>query len=636
MQPSDLLLVTDISTHALSPDGTQVCYETRTPHEHGYHRRLWLAPASGTHDATPLDTGTDAWAPSFSPDGSKIAFYRNGDQAAVTELCVADLPGGVIEVLDSKPYPLGFAVSDRHLRGTTPPAWSPDGTRILYPALVPNTEPGAWHRAARGHYLMDGRGFLSDATVHLFTVPHSPEAVRVSDGHRDHWDASWHPDGTSVVAVRPCAGDPMLQELVRYHLGDGSESVPATGLPHASLPTFSSDGTILHFLGMDPAHGYRTRGRNVSLLQVPLSEDAQLHSLTDPEPVDLDDPQLRPLAPADEPLVAAHRHGSTLLVSAAHDPDTPVAPSRHGAQVLSHDAHNGTVSAVLATAISAGDLYASAQNGTTARITHFADAYHDLTVAPEELWAGQVHCWLYLPPAARGPVPLVLLVHGGPDTQVGHCLDIDAQVLCGRGYAVLMANPRGSAGYGQSHATAINGRLGTCDVDDLLTALGMATDRPEVDGSRVGVTGRSYGGFMTAWLSATRPELFRAAVPECGIYSWDSMVATSDIGHQITELVGANPEDWARCSPLRLAKNVRTPSLIIAYRNDLRTPVEQAQRYYHGLRAHGTETELLVFDGGPHSFSASGPPRARVHRLERITGWFDRYLPGTEVLKFVQ
>ena len=139
------------------------------------------------------------------------------------------------------------------------------------------------------------------------------------------------------------------------------------------------------------------------------------------------------------------------------------------------------------------------------------------------------HGWVVLP-EGDGPHPVLLHVHGGPFMYHGWAFFDEAQVYASAGYAVVLANPRGSSGYGQSHGAGDRRALGTVDVDDVLSVLDAALERPECDEKRVGVMGGSYGGWMTGWLAAKHGDRFEAAWSERAVNAWDSFVGSSDIG----------------------------------------------------------------------------------------------------------
>jgi dipeptidyl aminopeptidase/acylaminoacyl peptidase len=236
------------------------------------------------------------------------------------------------------------------------------------------------------------------------------------------------------------------------------------------------------------------------------------------------------------------------------------------------------------------------------------------------------HGWVVLP-SGPGPHPVLLHVHGGPFMYHGWGFFDEAQIYASAGYAVVMPNPRGSAGYGESHGRAIVGAFGTVDVDDVLSVLDAALELPECDSSRVGVMGGSYGGFMTSWLSAHHGQRFRAAWSERAVNAWDSFVGSSDIGWYFADAyVGADPETQRKISPLSHADRIRIPLLIAHSEHDWRCPIEQAQRMFVALRRQGTPVEMLMFPGEGHELTRSGQPRHRRERFEAVLEWWSRHL----------
>jgi dipeptidyl aminopeptidase/acylaminoacyl peptidase len=231
-------------------------------------------------------------------------------------------------------------------------------------------------------------------------------------------------------------------------------------------------------------------------------------------------------------------------------------------------------------------------------------------------------------PPGTGPHPVLLLVHGGPHSAYTPALFDEAQMYAGAGYAVVMGNPRGSAGYGHQHGRSVIGGLGTVDVDDLLALLDAALDRSECDASRVGVMGGSYGGFMTSWLCSHAEGRFTAAISERAVNAWDSFAGSSDIGYYFARAyVGADRDSQWRASPLAYADDIAVPLLIIHSEQDWRCPLEQGQRLFVALKSRGAEVEMLVFPGEGHELSRSGRPRHRRQRFDAILDWWSRYLP---------
>jgi dipeptidyl aminopeptidase/acylaminoacyl peptidase len=185
---------------------------------------------------------------------------------------------------------------------------------------------------------------------------------------------------------------------------------------------------------------------------------------------------------------------------------------------------------------------------------------------------------------------VLLNIHGGPFAQYTVALFDEAQVYAEAGYAVVMCNPRGSAGYGQAHGRSIKERMGTVDMQDVLAFLDGAVEKfSSLDQDAVGIMGGSYGGYLTAW-TISQDHRFKAAIVERGFLDPVSFTGSSDIGWFFGgEYNGRSEELVAAQSPMAAIAAVRTPTLVIHSEDDLRCPVEQGQRYFTMLKQQGVE-----------------------------------------------
>jgi dipeptidyl aminopeptidase/acylaminoacyl peptidase len=230
----------------------------------------------------------------------------------------------------------------------------------------------------------------------------------------------------------------------------------------------------------------------------------------------------------------------------------------------------------------------------------------------------------------RGRRPTILEIHGGPHSLYGNAFFHEFQVLAGRGFNVLYSNPRGSRGYGEQFCSEIGGAWGELDYQDLMAAVDAVIDRPDVDASRLGVAGGSYGGYMTNWIVG-HTDRFKAAVTMRCLSSFLSFYGTSDIGTFFAEreLLGQPNEQlerYLRMSPISYVDRVTTPLLILHGEQDLRCPLEQAEQWFVALRRQGKVAEFVRFPEESHNMSRSGRPDRRILRLERILEWFERWL----------
>jgi dipeptidyl aminopeptidase/acylaminoacyl peptidase len=243
--------------------------------------------------------------------------------------------------------------------------------------------------------------------------------------------------------------------------------------------------------------------------------------------------------------------------------------------------------------------------------------------------------WL-VPPAKIEPgkkYPMVVLIHGGPSSlttsewpaSFGMSRAIIA-ALSTRGYYVLLPNPRGSYGQGEGFTRANVKDFGHGDLRDDLAGVDTAIKKYPIDPNRLGVTGWSYGGFMTMW-TLTQTNRFRAAVAGAGIANWQSYYGQNLIDQWMIPFFGASvyddPAVYEKSSPIRFIKNVKTPTLVIVGDRDAECPAAQSYEFWHALKTLDVPTKLIIYPGEGHLFIE---PKHQVDRLEQTVAWFDKYL----------
>ncbi len=226
--------------------------------------------------------------------------------------------------------------------------------------------------------------------------------------------------------------------------------------------------------------------------------------------------------------------------------------------------------------------------------------------------------------------PLLLAIHGGPHMMYANTFMHEMQLLAAEGYGVLYMNPRGSHGYSQEFVNGCRGDYGGGDYRDLMAAVDLAiSEYAWVDSSRLGVTGGSYGGFMTNWIIG-HTDRFKAALTQRSISNWVSFFGVSDIGYYFTPWqIEGDMRDvnklWEH-SPLKYVKNSTTPLMILHGELDDRCPIEQAEQLYTTMKSMGKEVEFIRFEQANHDLSRTGLPNLRLQRLEAIQNWFVKKL----------
>ncbi len=243
----------------------------------------------------------------------------------------------------------------------------------------------------------------------------------------------------------------------------------------------------------------------------------------------------------------------------------------------------------------------------------------------------EIEAWLQFPygyePGEK--YPLVLYIHGGPHSAYGEGWFDEFHNLTGAGMFVLYTNPRGSSGYGADFTYSTRGRWGKEDYEDLMKAVDIAIQRPDVDAENLGVTGGSYGGFMTAWVT-TKTQRFKAAQTDRMISNWFSWYGTSEAqGLTEFEFYGKpwdNPELYWELSPIKYVDQVRTPTLMVQSEEDHRTPMTDAEQWFMSLRKQGVPVEFVRYPRSTHDLSRTGEPWLLVDRLGRLRQWFGHWL----------
>ena len=669
MKPHQIELLTTTGTPTLHPDGSRLVVAATRPdlRADSYVGQLWELTFEGGRRR--LTRGFRDTAPQYSRDGELLVFLRAAPGGKPQLFAVRAAGGEPVQLTDQ---PLGVAHFDI----------APDARTIVFAARVAETGRygtldgvGAGQEDPRlitGYkYRMNGLGYTTDKRSQVFTVAvpdldaepfvaavgrrgqqHDdgpgaleeqgavPAARQVTTADADHLEPVFSTDGRRILFTAALAADAdstLVSDIHSVDLdgGDPRQLTNLTGDTRlgCSAPRPGADGTSLFFLASDLSpSGLDFVARNTALYVLPLADPQDVRRLTDPETVDLGEVQEIVADGPDSVLVVNRSRGAgeLLRVSAAGRSDTLVT----GPTVVTGAAAAGGAVVVSYTDPSTSGDVAVVDGSSLRPVSDFSAPLREQTrvgdlqersyPAPD---GTPVHGWVVLP-EGEGPHPVLLVIHGGPFAQYGWGYFDEAQVYAAAGYAVLLCNPRGAAGYGQEHGRVIKEAMGTVDLDDVLGFLdGALAEFDAMDTGRLGVMGGSYGGYLTAWTIA-HDHRFEAAIVERGYLDPPSFVGSSDIGWFFSEqYTGTDPAHVAEQNPFAQIGQVRTPAFVIHSEEDLRCPIEQAQRYYTALKKQGVETELLVFPGETHELSRSGTPWHRRQRFEHILRWWARYLP---------
>lgn len=301
-----------------------------------------------------------------------------------------------------------------------------------------------------------------------------------------------------------------------------------------------------------------------------------------------------------------------------------------------YDVHGDEILFVGLRGIKLQEIY-SLKNGEETQITTFNESvYTDKKLSiPEKCNfvndGIEIEGWVLKPVDydENKTYPAILDIHGGPKTVFGEVFYHEMQVWANMGYFVFFCNPRGGDGRGNAFAD-IRGKYGTIDYDDLMKFTDVVLEKYPIKADRVGVTGGSYGGFMTNWIIG-HTDRFRCAASQRSIANWISKFGTTDIGYYFNADQNAstpwiNQEKLWWHSPMKYADKAKTPTLFIHSEEDYRCWLAEGIQMFTALKYHGVEARLCMFRGENHELSRSGKPKHRVRRLEEMTNWFEKYL----------
>jgi dipeptidyl aminopeptidase/acylaminoacyl peptidase len=668
-----LPLLKSVSAPAVHPDGSRAVVSVVRPDfdADAYVGQLWNVPVDPALRPRRLTRGFRDTAPEFSPDGRVLGFLRAA-AGGKPQLHVVEATGG-------EPVPL----TDAPL-GVSAFTWAPDSRGVVFSARTPEegrygTVDGVSAGAEDARlitdyqYRMNGVGYTADKPLQLFVVAvpdldeeppvpaagralkaaeaaeaadaakggrSLPEARQLTTAATDHNGARYSADGSSVyftAALHEGSDNDLVSGIYRIPVdpaaaGDGPEAVAPGNTAGLSVSAVrqSRDGQWLYFAAQDLGpDGVDFVARNTALYVMPAG-GGDAATLSDAETMDLGGPL--ELRGSDGVLVLNNSRGAVQLLE--FGPDGQRSVLLEGGRVVTGAAEDGGALLLsFSDAESAGDV-AVLEGGRLRVLSDFSAPLRAEAgvIAPQELTFASgdgypVHGWL-VAPTGDGPHPVLLNIHGGPFAQFTGALFDEAQVYAAAGYAVLMCNPRGSAGYGQAHGRSIKERMGTVDMQDVLAFLdGALAKFEELDADALGIMGGSYGGYLTAW-TISHDHRFKASVVERGFLDPVSFIGSSDIGWFFGgEYTGRTPEQMAAQSPMARVEQVRTPTLVIHSEEDLRCPVELGQRYFTALKQLGVEAAFLVFPGENHELSRSGTPHHRRQRFDQILQWWSRHLP---------
>ncbi len=650
VQPEDFYLFKTVGDPQISADGKRVAFVVVRPDREANETRtsVYVAPMDGRQASRQFTQGNKDHSPRWSPDGRYLAFVsERGDK---NQLFVAPLTGGEARQVT------------RAEHGVSQPAWSPDGKRIAYVARVgAYKDPKERDQIEKAEprvvrylrYKLDGVGFFDNRRTHVFAIEvESGEAQQVTDGDYNDDQPAWSPDGKWIVFV----SDRDRQRHQRHWrtdvwaapAGGGRARKLTRSRGSAAHPTFSPDGRWIAFAGHE--HGDAGVAKNTHLMVIPAGGGTA--------PVSLSGSLDRPVAgwpafmtgrtfdwePDGRSLLFLAGDRGTQAVYRASVTEESAAKVLDGERQIEAFALSPSGERIAFTAIwttappevysttlagGAREINLSHANDEIRGVAEIAPTRRVQYKAPDGL---EIEAFVLYPPDYKKgrAYPLAVNVHGGPHSyHPGSRGWIQFQALAGRGYVVMLPNPRGSITYGEAFTEACVRDWGGKDYEDIMAGVDALVEKGVADPARLYLGGYSYGGFMTSW-AIGHTTRFRAAVVGAPVSNEASMFGTGDIPlfdmHEIGGTPQSNPDEYWFRSPVAYLVNVETPVLLIHHEGDLRCPIAQSEEIFQALKVLGKEVEFVRYPGGFHTYNTHAPSQA-VDHARRIIDWYASHQP---------
>ncbi len=628
-----------------SPDGSTIAFTVTTVDQKQNRRRtaIWSVPADGSREPMALTTAPQSSTSPhrWSPDGRAIAFISArpmpGDAAS-------DTPRGQVWLM-----PLSGGEPRRVtnlLNGATSFQWSPDGTRLIVLSRSGPSDaaksPSDVRHYQHANYKFNDTGWFDDKRAHIWVVDvASGRSTQLTS--RDAWndsDPQWSPDGARVAFVSDRTG----KAFDEGHNTDvwviDAKGGPLTKISdHATgdnSPRWSPDGRTIAFLSAVPEKTHP----KIWLAPSTGGSPSKLAA----DGVDLIPTALRWSNDGKALYFETGYKGTSQLfrVDLAARKATAVTTGDRTVHLVDISDRSGRLTYAVSDPTHLDDLYVADMGARNEKqITHFNAAfYRQASLVPVERVAYKgADGWdvdgFFMKPVgweAGKKYPMILTIHGGPAGQFGFDWYHEFQVYAAHGWAVFFTNPRGSTGYGEKFERGIELNWGGKDYVDVMNGVDAILAKYSwIDKDRLGVTGGSYGGFMTNWI-VSHTNRFKAAVTLRSISNFVSDDGTRDgaYGHadDFTGDIFEKFDVYWNASPLKYVKNVKTPTLVLHSDMDFRVPIEQGEQWFRALQHYGVPSEIVFFPRENHNLTRTGEPKHLVESINWQVYWFERYIDG--------
>ena len=598
----------------LSPDGNRLAMVVSEPAKpSGQRRNIWVYDMAASSLKQFTAASKSDTHPRWSPDGRTIAFLS--DREGSNQVYLIPVDGGEARPLtESK-------------TGIDSFEWSPDGKRLAITTSAPKTEDEEKKEKDKDDARIIGK---PEERALLQSIDVNSKAL--STLVKGAWRISefvWTPDGTSLIIVATDNPQRELfsEKIYRVAAADGAMTLLASPAGPFGDLRVSPDGAILAYVG---SRGDGPQPHDLFVQPLVGGPARNLTALSIDRPIGAfswEDP------------------GSLFILSASGFGDSfhtvsvdgKVEKSKWtpGLLVGSYGKGKNTLAFVGESAVEVPEVWVAQEPGQAKKVSYFNKDWDDIRLLKPEVVRypsfdkKEIEAALIKPENTPpgGKVPAVILVHGGPTGAWTNRFDAWGQLLAARGFAVLLPNIRGSTGYGHDFMVLNRRDWGGGDFKDVMAGVDWLVKKGIADPNRIGIGGWSYGGYMAAW-AVTQTTLFKASVSGAPMTDLAMEYGSEEAGiNSYDTWFMGNPYEnlplFTERSPVTYVKRVKTPTLILCGENDTTDPVEQCYQFHRGLRRYGIETEFVVYPREGHGIREE---KHRIDMLNRIVGWFEKYL----------
>jgi dipeptidyl aminopeptidase/acylaminoacyl peptidase len=640
----------------IAPDGKHVVWVRS-----GYNRSadrpsgaLWITEVA-TGISQPLITGSGSYySPVFSPDGSRLLYLAA--EGGVPELRIHWLESGRETRVAQLEHP------PKQVR------WAPNGEQLAFAMFTPSKgldlsrpkprkpDDADWADPMRVIddlvFRFDGRGFLEEGADQIYIVPsHGGTPLALTNSSNGFREPVWSADGKKLFVVGNEAArpemDPIESEIYAIDLASGSlQAITDRDGPDHS-PAVAPDGERLAWLGYDDQRlSYQQTELYVS------GEDGAAPTLLTAN-YDHDISRISWSASGQTLFAQALVEGQIHLIEITLQGEVTTITSDIGGTSLGRpygagdhairgEGSDRVIAWTQANTHRPAELAIQIGDDISRIVTDLNTDLLDRISLPEimelqvpsRLDGLNIEAWVAIPEGvtADGTAPLILEIHGGPFAMYASSFAAEIQRYAAEGYVTVWANPRGSTGYGQDFAKAIDQAYPGPDHEDLMSVVDAVIAQGWVDPQRLFITGGSGGGVLSAYATGMTNRFAAAAVIK-PVINWFTMALAGDIGvmvsrHWIRSSPWENPQKYFDLSPIRVVGNVTTPTLIMVGEEDWRTPTWEAEQWYTALKMQDVPTAYVRVPKASHSIAAR--PSNLVSKVDTIMAWFARFDPAAQ------